>query len=455
MAGKLSSSGKFASEELYRFANKHIERDGYLCWDFEHLQNGLFKGLQQAAQRYDNIVSIGIDTWGVDYVLVDKEGDILGNMVCYRDKRTEGMQDAIDSVISRRELYGITGIQNLYINTIFQLYSQKLNEPELLQRADRLLFTPDLFNYILSGKMTNEYTIASTSGLLDASTQNWAYDLIDKLGLPRRIFGEITHPMTTLGRITPDVAALTGLSPEVQVICVGSHDTQSAIAATPALYEEGSAFLSSGTWSLLGCSLDNPILSAQAEQDHFTNEGGLDNKISFLQNITGLWILQSLMREWGKSDYQEVVSQAESSVIETVIDVDDPLFAAPESMQDAIDSYCQREGMIVPSRKGDYVKTVFLSLASKYRQGVKSLSALLPHRLTKLYIFGGGTASEMLNQMSADATELELYICSSEATTIGNIMAQAIAVGDITMEEIKVNQLIENAAMKIYSPRNV
>ncbi len=442
IAGRLPSDGSssetFVLEEIYRFANYQINRNGHMCWDFDYLKAEILKGLSIAAEGCENIVSIGVDTWGVDYVLIDKAGEIIGDMICYRDERTNGIPDEIAKIIPRDELYSIAGIQDIFFNTIYQLYAHKQESPEAFEVAERLLFTPDLFNYILTGRMANEYTIASTSGLLDARSGEWSRYLLDKLSLPNNIFGDIVKPLTVLGCITPEIARLTGLPQSVKVICVGSHDTASAIAATPALDEQDSLFISSGTWSLLGACVESPILTEAAAKAGFTNEGGVCDKICYLRNITGLWIVQSLMKEWGERDYSRMIAQAQEIDCDCVINVDDPMFIAPESMQEAIISYSQREGVDLPDSRAGMINMICRSIAVKYQEGVESIQSTLQRKFKRIYIFGGGSKNMLLNQLTADATQLELCICSDEATALGNIMTQALTLRDITYDEIKI-----------------
>ena len=288
--------GKLELEEVYRFCNRQVKLGNHIYWDFPALFEDMKTGLKLAAQKGYAVKSIGIDTWGVDFGLIDKHGNLLGNPVCYRDARTEGIPEEVFKLLDERQHYADTGIQVMAINTLFQLYSMKQHQDAQLKVARQLLFMPDLFSYFLTGVANNEYCIASTSELLDAQSRNWSVDTIRALGLPQHLFGEIILPGTIRGTLKEDIARETGLG-IVDVIAVGSHDTASAVAAVPAV-ENPIAFLSSGTWSLLGVEVDEPILTEEARKAQFTNEGGVDGKIRFLQNITGLWILQRLMSEW-------------------------------------------------------------------------------------------------------------------------------------------------------------
>ncbi len=422
--------------EIHRFSNRQVRLGGYLHWDFPALFSEMIEGLRKAARQNLNVVSVGIDTWGVDFGLVDRLGMLVGNPVCYRDSHTDGLPDEFFKSCDPSIHYSETGTQVLSINTIFRLLSMKKEGDPKLDIAEHLLFMPDLFNYYLTGKAANEYTIASTSELLDPRSRNWNFPLIDKLGLPKKIFCPIIMPGSPIGNILPDIADKTDLPGSVKVVAVGSHDTQSAMFACEGNYSsERSAFLSSGTWSLFGVELPEPILSEKARLAGFTNEGGVGGTISFLQNITGLWILQQLIEEWRKegldTDYSLLTEMAEKVHFDAIVDVDDPSFQKPDSMADAISRFCTLRGMTPPRSQGDYVRCVCLSLAARYKLAVEQLNSILPHPLEKLRIIGGGSNNSLLNRLTAEATGLEVIPGPAEATAIGNILIQAIADGSI------------------------
>ena len=300
MAGTIDN-GRLTLEEVYRFPNRQIRMGNYIYWDFLALFGEMKTGLRLAAHKGYSIKSIGIDTWGVDFGLIDRQGNLLGNTVCYRDPRTNGLPEELFGHMDISCHYAEAGIQVMPVNTLFQLYSMKKNGDVQLELADKLLFMPDLFSFFLTGVANNEYCIASTSEMLDARKRTWNYPLIDSLGLPERLFGEIVMPGTVRGKLKADIAEEIGMNGEVDVVAVGSHDTASAVFAVPAVTggaNSRKAFLSSGTWSLLGVELDEPILTEEARLAGFTNEGGVGGKIRFLQNITGLWILQQLIAQW-------------------------------------------------------------------------------------------------------------------------------------------------------------
>lgn len=440
MAGSICQ-GVLKLEEVYRFSNKQVRMGNHIYWDFPALFDEMKNGIRQAVRQGYRVRSIGIDTWGVDFGLIDKDGNLLGNPVCYRDTRTDGLPEELFDEPALRAHYAEAGIQVMSINTLFQLYSLKKKEDAQLQVADRLLFMPDLFSYYLTGVANNEYCIASTSELLDARTRTWNRALIDRLGVPQSLFGEIVMPGTVRGKLKKEIREELGISQEIEVVAVGSHDTSSAVFAVPGA-GKNRAFLSSGTWSLLGVELEEPILTEEARKAGFTNEGGVGGKIRFLQNITGLWMLQRLIGEWkeeGKeTDYEYLISVAETADITSVIDVDDKVFQSPVNMAEAIAGYCRNHGVQIPVSQGEYVRCVLQSLAQRYKQGMERLNALLPAPIEQLHIVGGGCRNRLLNRLTSEALGIPVYAGPVEATAIGNILVQALAAGEITdRNEIK------------------
>lgn len=428
MAG-CPSGGELQLETIYRFQNRQVRMNGHIYWDFLSLFEDMKKGIRMAVDKGYRIRSIGIDTWGVDFGLIDKLGNLVGNPVCYRDSRTDGMPEQVFGRIDPRTHYAVAGTQVMAINTLFQLYAMKLEGNPQLEIADKLLFMPDLFSYFLTGVANNEYSIASTSELMDIRNCRWNYPLIRELGLPEHLFCDIVMPGESRGVLKPEVMEELGLDYEVEVIAVASHDTASAVyAVPPADNGEVTAFLSSGTWSLLGVLTDAPILTEEARVNGFTNEGGAEGKICFLQNITGLWILQKLMGEWAEAgqctDYDVLIPAAEEAQFASVIDVDDAQFTSPVNMADTIVSYCRESGQQVPQTQGEFVKCVLLSLAERYKKGIEGLNRLLPRPVTKLQIIGGGSQNRYLNRLTAQATGLQVAAGPVEATAIGNICAQ-------------------------------
>lgn len=454
MAGWLED-GHIVMEEVHRFGNRQVRLGGHLYWDFPALFEDMKAGLKAAAAKGYNVVSIGIDTWGVDFGLIDRDGVLLGNPVCYRDERTAGVTDELSKILAPADRYRTTGIQAMEINTLSQLYSMKGSAQ--LEAADKLLFMPDLFAYFLTGVANNEYSIASTSELLDAKAREWSWETIRAFELPGGIFGEIVMPGTVRGKLRPDIAEETGLG-EVNVVAVGSHDTASAVAAVPAVENCGPiAFLSSGTWSLLGVEMPEPILTEEARLAGFTNEGAVGEKIRFLQNITGLWILQRLMSEWKERgeeiSYSELLPAAESACIDSIIPVDDAAFMNPVSMEKAICDHCRATSQAVPKSKAEMARCLFLSLAKRYSDAIEGVNRILPEPIKCLHIIGGGSQNALLNQMTADALGIPVWAGPVEATAMGNILVQAMAAGEV--EGLSgIREVVRNSVSpKVYTPR--
>lgn len=429
IAGR-NEGGGLVLDELHRFPNRQVRIGRHLYWDFPALFEEMKEGLRRAARKYDDIVSLGIDTWGVDYGLVDAAGNLMGNPLCYRDELTTGMPEAVFRRLDLSAHYAEAGIQVMPINTLFQLCVRRQENEAWLREARHLLFMPDLFAYYLTGVAGCEYSIASTSELLDARTKSWNRPLIRELGLPDHLFSDLLLPGTVRGTLLPEVAAEVGLPPTVKVVTVGSHDTASAVHAVP--FREGkegvSAFLSSGTWSLLGAVVDKPILTEEARLAGFTNEGGTRGRILFLQNITGLWILQCLIRQWEAqglpTDYDVLIAEAEKVCDAPYIDVDAPDFQHPADMAKAITAYCQQRGQTPPRTQGEYVRCVVQSLAERYRSGIAQLNALLPRPVEVLHIIGGGCRNRLLNRLTEEATGTTVVTGPVEATAIGNLQVQ-------------------------------
>lgn len=420
------SANDLQLDEIHRFPNRQIRLGDTLYWDFPALFEELKTGLRKAFSKYDGIVSIGVDTWGVDFGLIDRNGHLVSNPVCYRDARTSGILEKVFKIIPKDELYALTGNQFMEINTAFQLYSMVLNDDPALKIADKLLFTPDLFNYFLTGKAFNEYTISSTSQLFHHSQHGWAYEVLERLGIPSHLMQTIISSGSTIGELAPEVVAETG-GAGVQVVAVGSHDTASALASIQA---EGDnwAFISSGTWSLMGIEVEKPILTREAMECDFTNEGTVNGRIRFLRNITGLWLLQNLMKEWEtageKCSYSELIAEAEQSNLASVVDVDAACFNKPENMGQAICHYCSEKGMDIPRTKGEFMRCVCLSLANKYAEIKQLLEKCSGRKIDTIYIVGGGSQNQLLNQLTEKLTGAKVVCKAVEATAIGNIKVQ-------------------------------
>lgn len=416
-------------DEVHRFPNRQIRLGNTIYWDFLSLFEELKNGLKKAFAKYSGIVSIGVDTWGVDFGLIDHNGHLVSNPVCYRDARTNGIPEKAFRVIPESEWYALTGNQFMEINTAFQLYSMVLSHDPALKTAEKLLFTPDLFNYFLTGIAVNEYTISSTSQLFQHNTQNWATEIFQRLGIPQSLMQKIVPSGTILGKLLPEIVTETG-GQGVKVVAVGSHDTASALASIEP-EDENWAFISSGTWSLMGIETEKPILTTEAMKCNFTNEGTVNGKTRFLRNITGLWLLQNLVKEWemeGKPcSYTDMIAEAEQCTMESILEVDDPCFNNPVSMSQAISQHCREKGLQVPKTQGEFMRCVVLSLATKYAEVKQSLEKCSGRKIHTIYIVGGGSQNQLLNRLTGELTGAKVVCKAAEATAIGNIMVQHAA----------------------------
>lgn len=417
-------------EEIHRFENNQKMIDGHLRWDFQALFNELKTGMKKAFAKYgDEIESIGIDTWGVDFGLLDKDGKLISTPVCYRDDRTKGMLELAFQKLPKEEFFQHAANQFMEINTAFQLLSTTQTETDIAYgeviRAEKLLFMPDLFNYFLTGKCYNEFTISSTSQLLNSLTHQWDDVIFDRLGLPKRLMQETVYPGTVIGRLTDELAE--ELGGNLNVVAVGSHDTASAVASISDTNDDW-AFISSGTWSLMGTPTKEPIISKEALESDFTNEGMTDGRIRFLKNITGLWLIQQLVKEWEqegyKCDYSELVKEAEQSTISSYFNVDDARFMNPEKMSEAIVSYLEERNENVPVTKGDFMRCICISLAKKYAEVKTQMERCTNKKINKIYIVGGGSRNQLLNKLTAEFTGCEVIKGEVEATAMGNILVQ-------------------------------
>lgn len=414
-------------EETHRFPNRMVHVNGHFHWDILQLFDEIKIGLAKTVQAgHKDIRSIGVDTWGVDFGLIGRNGVLLGNPYAYRDIGEEYM-DKVFEIISRDELYKKTGIQFMPFNSIFQLYRLVYDQNPLLDVAEKLLFTPDLLNYFLTGEMLSEYSIASTSQLLDPWAKTWHPELFERLGLPINIMADIVEPGTKIGTLRKDIAEEAGLA-QINVVAPASHDTASAVAAVPA---EGDnwAYLSSGTWSLLGINSADPIINDAALANNFTNEGGVHGNIRFLKNVAGLWLIQRCKADWAKAgedlSFTELAELAEhAGPSPCCIDPDDARFANPTNMPQAIEDYCRETGQSVPQTKGQFIRCAIESLAKKYKQVLDSLGDMLPQPLKRLHIVGGGSKNELLNRLTEEATGLKVITGPAEATGMGNIIMQ-------------------------------
>lgn len=427
------TGGKIELEELTRFDNNLIETVGHFYWDIYALYFEIIKGLKLAAQRELPIRSIGIDTWGVDFVCVGKDGALLRNPLSYRDPHTFGMmEDYFERAIDKAKVYDITGIQFMNFNSLFQLYAMRKNNDSALAGAEKILFVPDALSYMLTGKMVCEYTIASTSQMLDPRTKQLDEQLLASVGLSRDNFGRMVNPATEIGVLTKEVQQLTGLG-AIPVIAVAGHDTGSAVAAVPAK-DEKFAYLSSGTWSLMGIETRNAIINDLSYERNFTNEGGIDGTTRFLKNICGMWLYERCRKEWTdapKSHTELIAAAMEQPAFQSIINPDDPMFANPASMVEAIKDYCRQTGQHVPEGYAEICRCIFESLALRYRQVFNYLREMASFPIEVLHIIGGGSLNAYLNQFTANSLGIEVLAGPQEGTAIGNIMLQAKASGDV------------------------
>jgi len=423
--------GQLHLEEVTRFPNHLIEQGGHFYWDIYALYFEMIRGLKEVAQRGLKITSIGIDTWGVDFVMIGDDGAILRNPRAYRDPITfDAMDDYLKHVISRKEVYDITGIQFMNFNSIFQLYAMKQEGNSALKHAQKILFVPDALSWMLTGNEVCEYTIASTSQLLDPRTKQLDERLLASLGLTRSMFGKMVNPGTPIGILTDEVQKMTGLGP-VPVIAVAGHDTGSAVAAVPAK-DEKFAYLSSGTWSLMGIETKDAIISDLSYERNFTNEGGIEGTTRFLKNICGMWLYERCRKEWPEEVRQLSHPELQGSAMQveafrSIINPDDAQFANPDSMINAIQQYCRNTNQPVPDTPAEICRCIFDSLALRYKQVFQWMQEFAPFKLEVLHIIGGGSLNKYLNQFTANATGATVLAGPQECTAIGNIMMQAKA----------------------------
>ena len=433
-------NGKMILEEMYRFDNLQVRKNGHDCWDMENLWNGILGGLKACGAAGKIPATIGIDTWGVDYVLLDQDDHVLGDAVAYRDSRNDGMDVEVSKFISPEDLYARTGIQKQPFNTIYQLMAQKLEHPEQVENAERLLMVPEYLNFLLTGVKKSEYTIASTGSLLDAHKKDWDRELIGMLGLPVGIFGELYMPGTPVGDLLPEIREAVGFN--ASVILVAAHDTGSAFLAVPAK-DDNAVYLSSGTWSLLGVENQVAITNEASRLANFTNEGGAWYRYRYLSNIMGLWMIQSVRRELNgvsyvagkdnrvatgkKWSFPDLIAEAEKEEgFAAVVDVNASCFLAPESMIQAIKDECARTNQPVPETVGQIMQCVYTSLSRCYRDAIRALENLTGKHYTSINIVGGGCQDGYLNRRTAQATGLTVYAGPVEGTAIGNLLVQMI-----------------------------
>jgi rhamnulokinase len=427
-------TGKIELEEMYRFTNEPVRIGKNIYWDTFRLYQELKTGLKKAAAKKISISSLAIDTWGVDYGLIDKDGNLIGSPVNYRDDRTIGVINEVDKIVPLKEVYASTGIQFMNFNTLFQFYADKKMRPDIYEKADKFLMMPDLFNYFLTGNMYNEYTNASTGQLLDAKKRFWDLDLIQKLGLRTDLFCEMIQPGTIVGDLIDEVVKETGLE-GVKVIAVGSHDTASAVAGTP-FEEENVAFLSCGTWSLLGMEIDEPVLTEESYRFNCTNEGGVEGKIRLLKNINGLWIMQNFRRNWcefeAEVSFPDIIKASrEAKRKDFIIDPNDQRFTAPYNMMKEVIAYCEEHGQGTPDGLGEIAMAIYNGLTHEYKTTVTNLEVITGKTIPCINMVGGGIQDQLLCELTACATGKKVVAGPIEGSVLGNIVMQLKALGAI------------------------
>ena len=444
--------GRLVLEEVYRFENGMKKKDKTLIWDWEQLFVDIKAGIKACKDLGKIPVSLGIDTWGVDFVLLDEEDQVIGDMVGYRDNRTKGMDDKVYEQIPEASLYARTGIQKQMFNTIYQLMAVKQLQPEQLEQARSLLFVPDYFHYLLTGYKVNEYTEATTAQLVSPETKDWDYELIKQLGFPEEIFMPIKPPGTKLGSLRPDIVAELGMDCEVILPC--THDTGSAVLAVPA-NDDDFAYISSGTWSLLGIERADTDCSIQSMKNNFTNEGGYGYQFRYIKNIMGLWMIQSIRRELDdKYSFIEICQKAEGKKdFPSRVDVNDERFMVPENMTKAVKEYCQETGQAVPEDLGELATVVYASLAESYDTAIKGIEKSVGRKYQRIHVIGGGANAGYLNQLTANATGKLILAGPTEATAIGNITAQMLAKGEFASKEIAREAIKQSFEIVTYQPQ--
>lgn len=449
---------KLYLEEMHRFENPGTDLPGGSFWNVLGLYREILEGMKLAVEEYgDRVVSVGVDTWGCDHGLLDGSGRLLGLPHQYRDPRSAGMAEEVEKRFGQARVYAETGIMPAFYNTSEHLLSEVLRGGTALMHAEHLLFTPDLLAYWMSGRMANERTIASTSQLLDPRTGEWSEAVIGGLGLPRRIFGPVVAPGTVLGELRPEIGRMVGRA-GIQVVATASHDTAAAVAGIPAT-ESGHLWISSGTWSIMGVELGQPVLTEEARLAGFGNELGVEGTVRFLKNISGLWLIQECRRQWAMEgedlDFAALAALAEEAdPFKAFIDPDDPLFATPGDMPAKIRAYCERTGQHVPKKKGTILRIATESIALKYRVVFDTIRRLTRREFGRVHMGGGGIQNTMLTQATADALGIQVLAGPVEATSCGNIITQMVATGhlpDIAAGRELIQRSLE---IRVFEPRD-
>ena len=416
--------GKMQLEEVYRFPNGMDDKNGTLCWDVDRLFTEIKNGLKKCKEIGKIPVSMAIDTWGVDYVLLDQDDRILGDTVGYRDSRTEGMDEKVYEVIPQDELYARTGIQKQIFNTVYQLMAVKESHPEYLEQAESILMIPDYFHFLLTGVKKNEYTNATTGQLVSPKTNDWDYELIEMLGYNPKMFRPVSMPGTVVGEFTEEVQKEVGFN--CTVVLPATHDTGSAVLAVPT-NDDDAVYISSGTWSLLGIERKEADCSMESMKANFTNEGGYDHRFRYLKNIMGLWMIQSVKKEFTEDlSFAQICEMASKETIPSIVDCNDDCFLAPKSMIKAVQDFCSRTGQQVPETVGEISSVIYNSLAKCYGDTVQEIEEITGKKYSTIYVVGGGSNAGYLNELTAKYTGKKVSAGPSEATAIGNVIVQML-----------------------------
>ncbi|UOQ44987.1 rhamnulokinase [Halobacillus salinarum] len=443
--------GRLWLDEVHRFDNHVTKKGAYDSWDIHHLFHEIKSGIHKCKARGIEPASIGIDTWAVDFVLLDEKDELLMDPVSYRDPRTDGKMEEVFETISKERLYLETGIQFQKFNTIYQLYALKEQHPEILDKAKTFLMIPDYLNFLLTGVKANEYTNATSTQLVNAFTKHWDKELLATLGINQDMFQEIQTPATELGRLKEEIAEEFGFS--MKVVLPATHDTGSAVISVP--QQEDTIYISSGTWSLIGVENHFPICVTKALDYNFTNEGGMDYQFRFLKNIMGLWMIQEVKRNYNDQySFSDLVEMAEAaSSMHSIVDVNDDRFLKPDHMVAAIQEYCRETSQPVPNDPGEVAKCIFDSLAASYQTSVAEIEDIFEREFKKINVIGGGSQNEFLNQLIADVTQKPVDAGPVEATAIGNIIAQKIALGEIRDVDEARAITKQSFSIKTYQPK--
>ena len=444
---------KVEMKELTRFKNPMIPVGGHLFWDLPALYNEILIALRKTVEDGIKVESMGIDTWGVDVAFFGKDGQLLSLPYCYRDAHTEGAIDRYMKMHDKREVYDRTGIQFMEFNTLFQLDTLRHNGCTALENADKILFTPDALIYMLTGKAICEYTIASTSQMLNPNTGDLDAELLRSIGLDRSQFGPMTQPGTVIGPLSEQVRQATGVGEDLKVVAIAAHDTASAVAAVPAK-DPDYAYLSCGTWSLMGIESPVPVINDESYRLNFTNDGGIEGTTRFLKNICGLWIFEQCRPEFKDvpTEIGPLTALCDTTDFDSIINPDDPAFAHPASMTRAIDEYCEKTGQIAPRTPAEYIRCIYLSLAHRYKAIIGMLSEMSPNPIKRLHVIGGGSKNPHLMQLTANALGMPVICGPTEGTALGNVLMQIKAAGLVkTLPEMR-GIVANSVELKTYTP---